>query len=258
MKNLLPYFVLFLLLLVVPGQIRASGTATPEIPASYSAVVPDFYTSLTNLLQQHVQQGQVNYKTLLQHKQQLQQLMQQVGNYDVSQAPASERKAFYLNAYNVLVLEQVLQHYPVKSVRDIPGFFDKIKFEVAGQQLTLNELETKKLREPFSDARVHFALVCAAISCPPLRNEAYTPAAVEQQLDDQSRHTLQHPQFIKIQSGDKRVLVSEIFKWYRPDFLTEASSILNYINKYRQEPIPVAYTLVYYPYNWQLNDTSAK
>lgn len=256
MKNHLPYLALFLLLLIPLVPAYASGTAVPKASVSY--VVPDFYTSLTNLLQQHVQQGQVNYKTLLQHKKQLQQLVQQLGDYDVSQASASERKAFYLNAYNVLVLQQVLQHYPVKSVMDIPGFFDKTRFKIAGQQLTLNDLESKKLREPFEDARVHFALVCAAMSCPPLRNEAYMPAAVEQQLEDQTRHTLQHPQFIKVQPGGKRVLVSEIFKWYRPDFLAEASSVLNYINQYRQEPIPVAYTLAYYPYNWQLNDTSAK
>ncbi|MBF9254505.1 DUF547 domain-containing protein [Pontibacter sp. 172403-2] len=255
MKGCLPYFVLFLLLLTPYGAVRASGAVTKAL---YFYTAPDFYTSLTNLLQEHVQEGRVNYKALLQHKKQLQQLVREISSYNLNGATASEQKAFYLNAYNVLVLQQVLQHYPVKSVKDIPGFFDKIKFKVAGQQLTLNELESKKLREPFHDARLHFALVCAAMSCPPLRNEAYTPAAVERQLEDQARHTLQHGRFIRVQPDAKRVLVSEIFKWYRPDFLAQASSVPDYINLYRQVPVPVTYTLDYYPYNWQLNDVSAK
>ena len=213
-----------------------------------------FYTNLSQLLQKHVREGQVDYKSLQKSKAELQQLVQQIARYDLKNASASERKAFYINAYNALVLQQVLSHYPLKSVMDVPGFFDKQQFNVAGERLTLNELEKKKLLVPYKDARIHFALVCAAKSCPPLLNKAYTPAQVEAQLEAQAKQTLQSPNFIKVQAGSKNVLVSEIFKWYGQDFLQEASSVPAYINKYRQNPLPSGYKLGYYTYSWDLND----
>lgn len=225
-------------------------------PAGVVAVQPqlDFYQSLSQLLQQHVQDGQVNYQRLQKDRAALQRLVQQVARYDLKNATAAEKKAFYLNAYNLLVLDQVIEHYPLKSVMDVAGFFDEQQFRVAGENLTLNELEKTKLQAPFSDARVHFALVCAAKSCPPLLNTAYTPASVEAQLEAQTRQALQDPSFIRVQPSRKRVLISEIFKWYKPEFQQEAPSIASYINRYRQNKLPKGYTLGYYTYDWSLND----
>ncbi|RDV13709.1 DUF547 domain-containing protein [Pontibacter diazotrophicus] len=236
-------------------------TNTPAAQAAMiktSATVPDdaFYTALSQLLQKHVVEGQVNYRSLQKDKGELQRLVQQIARYNVKGASAAERKAFYMNAYNVLVLQQVLSHYPLKSVMDVPGFFDKQQFNVAGERLTLNELEKQKLLAPYRDARVHFALVCAARSCPPLLNKAYTPAQVEAQLEDQAKRTLQSSTFIKVQDSSKKVLVSEIFKWYEQDFMQEAPSIAAYINRYRQNNLPPGYRLAYYTYNWDLNDSS--
>ena len=236
-------------------MLAAEAIALPVAPVKtqVEAAQTNFYTSLTQLLQRHVQQGRVNYTSLRQDKEALRQLVNQIGAYDLSRATSAEKKAFYLNAYNLLVLHQVLEHYPIKSVMDVEGFFDRQEFTVAGEKLTLNELERQKLLKPYQDARVHFALVCAAASCPPLLSQAYTPAKVEQQLQEQTESTLQSSQFIKVQPGQKRVLVSEIFKWYKDDFLREAPSILAYINRYRSAPLPSSYSLAYYPYNWQLN-----
>lgn len=228
--------------------------AVPAVPAKAQVTQTSFYTSLTQLLQRHVRQGRVNYTSLRQDKEALRQLVKQVNTYDLSGATAAEKKAFYLNAYNLLVLHQVVGHYPLKSVMDVDGFFDRQTFLVAGEKLTLNELEKQKLLKPYQDARVHFALVCAAASCPPLLSKAYTPEEVEQQLQEQTESTLRSSQFIKVQPGQKRVLVSEIFKWYKDDFLREAPSILAYINRYRSAPLPSSYSLAYYPYNWQLNN----
>lgn len=253
-KNLLysiSVFLCCLLMVNIPAKAAVSLT---------KATVPDdaFYTALSQLLQKHVTEGQVDYRSLQIDKAELQRLVQQIARYDVKGAPAAERKAFYMNAYNVLVLQQVLSHYPLKSVMDVPGFFDKQQFNVAGERLTLNELEKQKLLAPYKDARVHFALVCAAKSCPPLLNKAYTPAQVEAQLEAQARQTLQSPKFIKVQDGGKKVLVSEIFKWYEQDFLQEASSIAAYINRFRQHALPQGYRLGYYTYSWDLNDSSGR
>lgn len=141
-------------------------------------------------------------------------------------------------------------------MRGVPGFFDKQQFRVAGEKLTLNQLEKQKLMAPYQDARVHFALVCAAKSCPPLLDRAYIPGQVEEQLEAQAQQALRNPDFIKVRPKGKQVLVSELFKWYRADFLRQAPSVPAYINRYRSKPLPLGYSLGYYPYNWALNDSS--
>jgi hypothetical protein len=250
-KSFLYILLLFCCFIVSnPAEVQAE-TATASYPKDN-----EFYGSVTRLLQAHVAEGQVNYSKLRKNQDRLQGLVQQIAVYNLRDASDAERKAFYLNAYNILVLQQVVKHYPLKSVMDVPGFFDKEQHTVAGEKLTLNALEKQKLLTPYQDARIHFALVCAAKSCPPLLNQAYIPAQVEAQLETQAKRTLQHPQFIRVQTAGKEVLVSEIFKWYRQDFLREASSIPAYINRYRTSTLPQGYSLGYYTYNWALNDSN--
>ena len=102
--------------------------------------------------------------------------------------------AFWINAYNAYTIRLVLDHYPVSSIKDIGS---KIKipfvttpwaakfFSIGGEKMSLDNIEHGTLRKNYNDPRIHFALVCASISCPRLRNEAYTAAALEKQLDDQ-------------------------------------------------------------------------
>ncbi|WP_161890895.1 DUF547 domain-containing protein [Pontibacter russatus] len=237
--------------------ICLSVLAAPAKPAAAASATQqqDFYGATSGLLQDHVQEGQVNYRSLQEDKARLQRLVQQLAIYDLRNAPAAECKAFYLNAYNLLVLWQVLEHYPLPSVMDVPGFFDKRQYRVAGENLTLNQLEKQKLMATYRDARVHFALVCAARSCPPLLNTAYLPDRVEEQLEAQAKRALQDPAFVRIHPDERKVLVSELFKWYRPDFLRQAPSLAAYINRFRSTPLPPGYRLGYYPYNWGLNDS---
>ena len=251
MKAILSIYVSLCLLLAISPvtTIATPGTAVGV------ARQDSFYAAVTRFLQEHVQEGQVNYQALQKDKEPLQRLVQQLAVYNLENAPASERKAFYLNAYNLLVLHQVLAHYPLQSVMDVAGFFDERQFRVAGEKLTLNQLEKQKLMAPYRDARVHFALVCAARSCPPLLNEAYVPGKVEEQLEAQTKRALQDADFIKVLPKGKKVLVSELFKWYKEDFLRHAPSVPAYINRYRSHALPAGYTLGYYPYNWALNDT---
>ena len=244
--------LLFLSILIFGGVLNANGRIKNTV--AYEVRQQDnFYTSVTSLLQKYVKDGQVNYKALQKDVPKLEQLAKQIATYDLSKASGAEKKAFYINAYNVLVLRQVMEHYPIKSVMDVQGFFDKQKYKVAGEYLTLNELEKKKLLLPYKDARINFALVCAAKSCPPLLNKAYTPELVEKQLEAQTRQALNNPTFTKVQP--KQVQVSEIFKWYEADFLAEAPNILAYINKYRNKPITKQNKVGYYTYNWALNES---
>jgi hypothetical protein len=198
--------------------------------------------------------GNVDYAAIKKQPAELNSLLQTVRSFDTKAASAAERKAFYLNAYNVVVIGAVVERYPLASVMKVPGFFDKLQFTVAGEQTTLNDLETNKLRKPYNDPRIHFALVCAAKGCPQLSREAYSAATLDAQLTAQAKRVLTNPNFIRPDAGAKKVLVSEIFKWYADDFKATGKSTIAYLNQYREaQPIPATYALDYYAYDWTLN-----
>lgn len=167
-------------------------------------------------------------------------------------------KAFWINAYNLVVIHSVVTHYPIKSPLEVPGFFDRAKHRVAGDSLTLNEIENLKLRKAYGDARIHFALVCAAQGCPELINQAYVAEKLEDQLEKQTRAALNQAKHVRVNPDAKKVLISEIFKWYEIDFTSNGKTVLDYINQYRLEKIPADFSISYIPYDWTLNDSSIK
>ncbi|HEX8428295.1 DUF547 domain-containing protein [Hymenobacter sp.] len=234
-----------LLIFVVANSPVMAGMAPRSLHEEVTAFLKKVVTS----------DGQVNYTAARRDAATLHTLIQRVQTFDAAAASAPERKAFYLNAYNLTVIKAVVDAYPVASVMKLPGFFDKEKHVIAGEPLTLNELENNKLRKVYADPRIHFALVCGARGCPRLRAEAYAPATLEAQLTDQARKVLQDPQFIRVDAAGKKVLVSEIFKWYEADFKATGKSTLAYINQYRTaKPLPATATTDFYTYDWTLND----
>jgi len=116
-------------------------------------------------------------------------------------------------------------------VQSVTGFFDGRKVTVAGEQLTLTNMEKKHLLKPYNDARLHFVLVCGALGCPPITNFAYRPALLDQQLDQQTKLALNDPTFLKV-NGSKTQL-SQIFKWYVNDFGGNKGAIIDFINQYK-------------------------
>lgn len=140
----------------------------------------------------------------------------------------------------------------MKSPLDVPGFFDKKTYTVSGEAITLNTLENEWLRGVFpKEARFHFVLVCAGIGCPPLIDNAYTPDALEDQLQRQTQKALNDPSFIRVKKN--KIGVSQLFDWYKEDFL-QYGSIPEFINRYRNEQLPEKGKVVFYPYDWRLND----
>jgi hypothetical protein len=228
----------------------------PGLPATAGKATPLFYQEMTAFLKKVVTpDGQVNYTAASRETLMLQALTRRVQAYDVYAATPAERKAFYLNAYNLTVIQAIVGAYPLTSVMKLPGFFDKKEYSIAGELLTLNDLETNKLRKTYADPRIHFALVCGARGCPRLRTEAYTPAKLDAQLTEQARMVLQDPQFIRVEAGGKKVQLSEIFKWYEADFKATGKPVLVYINQYRgAKPVPVTAVTSFYLYDWTLND----
>ncbi|MCI0390843.1 MAG: DUF547 domain-containing protein [Acidobacteria bacterium] len=142
-----------------------------------------------------------------------------------------EKIAFLINAYNALTLEAILANYPIKpsvtgamlypgnSIRQIPGVWDKLEFQLLGKPATLDVIEHQMLRKQFNEPRIHMALVCASIGCPTLRNEPYVAERLSEQLDDQTRKFLSDPLKFRIDRQARVVHLSPLFKWYGGDFV---------------------------------------
>ncbi|QNF32540.1 DUF547 domain-containing protein [Adhaeribacter swui] len=215
--------------------------------------LPAFTTEANAFFKKFVTDGKVAYAAVKKDAKSIQALTSKIGSMNLAEAPDNSKKAFYINAYNLLVIKAVTDLYPLQTVMAKPGFFDKTLHQVAGEQLTLNDLEKKKLLEPYRDARLHFVLVCAAVSCPNLASFAYTPEQINTQLDNRTKLALNNPAFIRVNTSKQQVLISKIFDWYKSDFLKNTPTALAYINTYRQNKIPETYQLGYYEYDWNLN-----
>lgn len=232
-----------------------SFTIVPVANGAVDYDLNDFFKRSDAFLKKHVQNGQVAYKAINNQFAEIESLYRTIGETDLSKASDNEIKAFYINAYNLIVIYQVSKYYPLKSPLDQSGFFDKVKHTVAGVPMTLNFLEIKKLILTYKDPRVHFALACAAVSCPPLADFAYMPGQLDQQLDTRTKLALNDPVWLKVRADQNKVYLSKIFEWYNKDFMMGGEgSVLEFINKYRIKNIPASYAIAYYEYDWGLNE----
>ncbi|MEM6769750.1 MAG: DUF547 domain-containing protein [Bacteroidota bacterium] len=214
-----------------------------------------FFAETDALLTRYVKNGRVDYAGL-KSSGALTPLINEIAQADLSTLKGNDRKAYLINAYNLLVINQALENYPLKSVLDVNGFFDGKKQNVGGRKLTLNQLEKDLLLKEFKDARLHFVLVCGATGCPPITSFAYQPNQLESQLDRQTRLALNDATFIRV-NGDKAEL-SKIFEWYASDFGGSKANVLDFINKYRSQAIPASAKVSYYEYDWNLNNTNGR
>ncbi len=212
-----------------------------------------FFNDANDFFEMNVSNGKVAYDNIYKNQESLDAILKLVENISVDKDDAKVYQAFWINAYNLAVIKGIINNYPIKSPLDKPGFFDKITYKLAGKNITLNDIEHKLLRAQFKDPRFHFVLVCGAIGCPPLINEAYLPKNLEEHLQRQTKLALNGDYFIKVNTKKKRVEGSEILKWYREDFTMDGNSVIKYINSYRTEKIPENFKLSYFTYNWNLN-----
>ena len=172
-----------------------------------------------------------------------------------------ERMSFWINVYNVMAVKMVVDHYPVDSIKDAGSLFESVwKKEVGvvgGKAVTLNDIEHETLRK-MGDPRIHVAIVCASVSCPDLRNEAYTADKLDAQLDDQFKQFLENRgKGLQVDRGKKRVTLSKIFDWFEEDFEPKGG-VLSFISRYapgkdrsllKTGKVDVSYL----DYNWDLN-----
>jgi hypothetical protein len=252
---------------------KSQDTSIQTAPAAVNQ--PFSYDDYASVLKTYVNEaGLVDYKGLQANRGQLDKFIAAIG----AVAPAvyqswgeKQKLAFLINAYNAFTLQSIIDQNPLKnSIRDIPGVWRWRKFPIAGEFKTLDNIEHDTIRANFNEPRIHLALVCAAISCPPLRNAPYTPEKLDEQLSAQVRRFLASPQGFRLELREARVYLSSIYKWYgsdweksyaAPDKFTGNNSeraVLSFLSRYlspteRNYLEAGNYQINYLNYDWSLN-----
>jgi len=173
---------------------------------------------------------------------------------------SNDRLAFWLNAYNACVIAGIVERYPkIKSVQEVKGFFDDKRWKVAGQVMSLNEIE-KKVRS-FRDPRIHFVLVCGAKSCPPLRPYAMMGDELQRRLEEITKKVVNDERYVQVDAKAKRLRLTRIMSWYQQDFVDKYGSLEKFLLRYLKEPkcaelAAGGYTIEFMSYDWALNDAS--
>ncbi|MDG1661355.1 MAG: DUF547 domain-containing protein [Winogradskyella sp.] len=165
--------------------------------------------------------------------------------------PSKEQKlAYWINTYNALTIDLILQNYPLKSIKDIDKPWDQRLWKFGNKWLNLNDIEHQILRK-MDEPRIHFAIVCASFSCPKLQNTAFTVSDIETQLTTATKEFLDDSTKNYISQNNLRL--SKILKWFAKDFKTNGS-LIDFLNKYTEIEISSKAKKSFKDYNWDLND----
>ncbi|MEM8963943.1 MAG: DUF547 domain-containing protein [Acidobacteriota bacterium] len=166
--------------------------------------------------------------------------------------------AYWLNAYNAMTIYSVLDKgIDIDSVWGWTGtgvvFFAVRKITLGGKQMTLKSLEDNIIRARYGDARIHAAINCASFSCPPLPQEAFVAERLDEQLDGMVRRWIGLNEHLQVDAQRKVVKLNKIFQWFKEDFVAEKPSLIEWVNQFRDEPIPTSYKVEFLPYDKGLN-----
>ena len=175
---------------------------------------------------------------------------------EVASMPEDAPLADWLNAYNATVVKSIVEHWPLESVRDVEGFFDRARHRIAGRSRTLDDVENRIIRPRFRDARVHMALNCGARSCPPLAGRAFRQDTLDSTLDRLARSVVASSHHVRRERG--ALLVSEIFVWFHEDFERDAGLVLAWLRRYGRQDAPDGTSYRPLPYDWHVNARAAR
>jgi len=227
-----------------PKTAPSSQKSAPASPPNHEA--------WDKLLRQYVSAaGKVNYAGLKKDGAKLDAYLKMLSeNSPQASWSRGEKMAFWINAYNANTVKLIVDNYPVSSITKLHGGNPwKVEWvKIGGKTYSLDFIENGILRPQFKDARIHFAVNCAAKSCPPLLNRAWTASTLESNFQSRAKAFINNPAFNKI--GAKEVQVSKIFEWYAADF----GNLISFLNKYSATQIKPNTTVKYLEYNWALNE----
>lgn len=215
------------------------------------------HSRFNDVLKLHVVNGAVDYSAIKKDKRLTQYLKMISAVKPEAIKDGQERLVFWINAYNAFTIKLIVNNYPLKSIRDIKqgetGPWDIVWIEIGGRKYSLNQIEHEIIRKEFDEPRIHMALVCAARSCPPLRAEAYSSTALEDQLHENSKAFIHDKTKNYYDRETNTLYVSELFSWYGSDFDKKYGSAQGFVLKMLglRDVKPVA--TKYLPYDWNLN-----
>jgi hypothetical protein len=240
-----------------------------EGAADSCALFDQEHTAWTSLLRRYVRDGVVDYAGWKRSGQEdldaylgsLESVCR--GHYDTWSRP--QKLAFWINAYNAYTVRLVLNHYPLRSIRDI-GLLPDAPFredfipirKLRGDTISLNDIEHEILRKELQEPRIHFAIVCASKSCPALRSEAYRADQLEHQLDDAARVFVRDATKNRFDVSARTLWLSSILDWFHDDFERAARSVSAYVARYADESTARAIRagdvrVKHLDYDWSLN-----
>ncbi len=253
------------------GRILVSMFGPPQVVlAEKYADMPSLATfdhaSFDALLRRHVSEGGwVDYDGVKKEQPLLQAYLDTLTTAPLDELGRDEKLALMINAYNAFTLQLIVEHYPLASIRDIPEErrWDDVRWKLAGNMVSLNQLEHERIRPNFREPRIHFALVCAAVGCPPLRAEAYTGARLEEQLQAQTNYAHANSRWLRLSEDESTLALTRLYEWYGGDFEQVAGSVLKYAARF----VPKLDALLgqgkqpavtWLEYDWSLNDAASR
>jgi hypothetical protein len=226
----------------------------------------------TEVLQDHVREGMVSYYAL-KNDERFERYIKQLANTDPETLQTREEKlAFWINVYNAYTLKIIVDNYPLDSISELhtgglvfgtitkQTVWHKKLVTVNNQLTSLDHVEHQIIRPVFQEPRIHFAIVCAAISCPPLRSEAYEADKLDAQLDEQARIFLADQRQNSFDKNKRVARISNIFNWFKKDFAKNNAGLLVYLSQFLPEDVgasirenPRRWKIRWSKYNWDLN-----
>jgi hypothetical protein len=230
-------------------------------PQSVSTGNPVSHWLWDSLLKTHVNSvGLVDYEGFISDSTQLNKYLEilEQNHPDEKTWSKNEKLAFWINTYNAFTIRLIIRNYPCKSIKELGGKLYKIntpwdiKFIRIGKELyDLNNIEHSMIRRVFNDARVHFALNCASISCPVLAGEAFTPEKVDEQLSRQTRLFLMDTTRNRLSA--EKASISKLFTWYKGDFEKDGTKFYEFISEHSSVKLTENTEIEFLDYDWALN-----
>jgi uncharacterized membrane protein YdjX (TVP38/TMEM64 family) len=228
---------------------------------------PQFSNALFNeVVGRYVESGGwVDYTGLAAHPQDLNAYLAKLAKAPFAKLGRDHKLALLINAYNAFTLRLILDHYPgIRSIRDIPADqrWAWVHWNIGGKLYSLEQIELM-LRSDFADPRIHFAINCASIGCPPLRQQAYEPTTIDRQLQSQAEFVNNNPRWVRLSRDGRTVYLTSIYQWYSGDFEQTAGSAIKFVARYNQRLAAelargVDPHVVFMSYNWDLDSIQNK
>jgi len=260
-KNYLLAGIAFFSLACQSSNSESSGIVQSGHLEESVAQVPS-HQAWDELLRKYVNAaGMVDYQGFLKDKSKLNAYLKTLSDNPPNKSTWSEKEqlAYWINAYNGFTVKLIVDNYPIKSIRDlgpslkIPLVRDVWHYEfftIGGEEFNLDEIEHGILRKEFNEPRIHFAVNCASISCPPLLNEAFVVSKLDEQLEKQAVNFINDGVRNKVKKD--AIEISSIFSWFKGDF-TENGSLIDFLNQYSKVKIDKNAKISYLDYDWNLN-----